>query len=106
MALQDFLGRWKVKEETPSEHEAHDHRVTIRVTVGCEDGHGAYPALTYHSAGPERLEGRYTDGHTVTFTRRADGQGIDCKITGGSSGGIDTGSWTATDPGPPLGGGE
>jgi len=97
MALDDFLGRRTVKSST-TRHEVDGHQVTISVVVTCDDG-GTYPPMTYYPAGPERLEGRYCDGHTVKITRREDGKGIDCTIAAGAPGGVDTGSWTADDHG-------
>jgi hypothetical protein len=107
MALEDFLGRRKVKGTT-TQRETDDHYVAIRVVsvaVECEGGHGTYPEMTYYAGPPERLEGQYDDLHCITITRRADGKGIDCKITPPAPHIIDTGSWTADDPGT-SGGGE
>jgi hypothetical protein len=93
MALEDFLGRRQVKDSTTG-RETKCHYVTISVAVACEGSHGAYPKMIYHPEDPERLEGVYEDGHRITITRRA--KGIDCEIAGDA---IDTGSWTADDPG-------
>jgi hypothetical protein len=94
MALNDFLGKRTVKSST-TRHEQVGHEVTISVVLECGDCRTQLP-MTYYAESPERLEGRYGDGHTIKITRRADG--IDCKIDG-DPGGIDTGSWTADDHG-------
>jgi hypothetical protein len=98
MALEDFLGKRMVQIKEASNHEADGHEVTIRIVVACAQEH-TYPEMTYHPKGPdepERLEGRYSDDHLITITRREDGKGIDCTITKDF---VDTGSWTADDHG-------